>query len=599
MGLGVRFRFCTAFAAVVALATPAGAAVTRPELTFDDAATQATLGAAYDLALTNLLDVNTVPYEASYNSTGFLTGGKFIRAGGGYEQPWTRDASINSWNAASLLEPEIAFNTLWAVVKKNADGLIVNQDNQLWDQVIWVSAAWNHYLVTGDKTFLKNAYEVTKNTLNLRKKAAFDDAQGLYRGQAFFNDGVAGYPVPPADAGETHGSAIVDYPNSDKVMVLSTNALYYQALRSAALMASALGKGVSDVTPWDGAASALKAKINQKFWIQDAGLYGYLINDGKLDDSEEGTGLSLAILFGIADATRAASVFEKAHVQPYGIVDVWPTFPRYTNDKPGRHNNIVWPMIQGFWGHAAARSGNRAAFAKELKTLAGLALGSNGFSETYHAQTGKVDGGWQTMTHWGSAPDQTWSATAYLRMVYSGLFGIDYTITSIAFAPTLPEGWGSVTLKGIAYRGMTLDVTLSGAGKMIESFKLDGASSTRPSIVATLTGAHRVEIVLGPAIPGPGKGGAGAGGREESAGAAGADVDVAGTSGIVGSAGESAGAPTATGSNGGAGGTAGSARSDSADDSSCSVSTPGGARHALVALLAVLGAIGARRRRRS
>jgi hypothetical protein len=27
-----------------------------------------------------------------------------VRAGGGYPQPWTRDASVNSWNATSLLD---------------------------------------------------------------------------------------------------------------------------------------------------------------------------------------------------------------------------------------------------------------------------------------------------------------------------------------------------------------------------------------------------------------------------------------------------------------------------------------------------------------
>ncbi|MET7646715.1 hypothetical protein ABZS83_24435 [Streptomyces sp. NPDC005426] len=50
------------------------------------------LGGAYRSACHNLLDINTVPYDpAEYNQTGLMTDapGTFIRAGGGYEQPWT------------------------------------------------------------------------------------------------------------------------------------------------------------------------------------------------------------------------------------------------------------------------------------------------------------------------------------------------------------------------------------------------------------------------------------------------------------------------------------------------------------------------------
>jgi hypothetical protein len=128
----------------------------RPTLTFADTTTQAELGTAYTKALSNLLDTNTVAYDpATYNSSGLMTTDPqtFIKAGGGYDQPWTRDAAVNSWNAASLLEPKQAANTLWSAVTKQADGqLIVQQDNETWDQVVWMTGAWNHYLVTGDQT---------------------------------------------------------------------------------------------------------------------------------------------------------------------------------------------------------------------------------------------------------------------------------------------------------------------------------------------------------------------------------------------------------------------------------------------------------------
>ncbi|MFB9831039.1 hypothetical protein [Actinoallomurus acaciae] len=54
-----------------------------------------------------------------------------VRAGGGYPQAWTRDASVNSPNATSLPSPAPARNTLWAAVDKDSAGrLQVQQDDQ-------------------------------------------------------------------------------------------------------------------------------------------------------------------------------------------------------------------------------------------------------------------------------------------------------------------------------------------------------------------------------------------------------------------------------------------------------------------------------------
>jgi glycogen debranching enzyme len=484
---------------------PAPAAVSRPTLTFSTASTQSTLGAAYSRALTNLLDVNTLRYDpATYNQTGLMTDppGTFIRAGGGYPQPWTRDGSVNPWNAASLLEPEMARNTLWSVVRRQPNGqLILVQDNQWWDQVVWLTSAWNHYLVTGDQAFLADAYRTATGTLNLRKAANYNAAYGLFQGPAFFNDGIAGYPAPPANATESMGSFVGSYPSTAEMMTLSTNALYYSAYRSAAQMATALGQPADDVAALREMADSLQAKINQHFWIPGKGTYGYFIHNGDslsgtLDQSEEGAGLSFAILFDVASPSQARSILQNTHLQPHGIAPVYPHFPRYNDAQPGRHNVIVWPMVQGFWASAAAKSGDQTRFAAEVVKLAGLANSSGGFYEIYNARTGAVDGGWQIGRHWGSVRDQTWSATAYLRMMYDSMLGMRFTADGITFQPTLPPGWGDARLSGLRYRNATLDVSLRGAGNVVSLFKLDGVPATAHSVSRTLTGPHSVEITL-------------------------------------------------------------------------------------------------------
>lgn len=477
-----------------------------PRLRFSSPRSQALLGEAYHSALDNLLRINTVRYDPGhYNGSGLLVDppGTFIRAGGGYEQPWTRDASVNSWNAASLLEPDVARNTLWSVVQREPDGkLIVQQDNQWWDQVVWVVAAWNHYAVTGDRAFLAHAYEAARETLARARTRHFGEALDLFAGPGFFNDGIAAYPAPPATPTEDRGSFVLDYPGTDELMVLSTNCLHVKAYRSGASMARELGEDTT-AAAFTAIADTLALKINRYFWNAGKRTYGYLRIDGNtepptlnLDDHQEGVGLAFALLFDIADSARARAVLENAHVEPRGIVDVYPSFPRF-GDRPGRHNVTVWPMVEGFWALAAAHRGDEGAFAREASNLAQLAASSAGhFYEIYDARTGVPEGGWQAGRHWDSEPDQTWSATAYLAMIYRGLFGMSFTPAGIELRPLLPAGWGDVALSGLRYRGMRLDLRLHGRGCVVSAFRLDGRTAAKPFVPASLTGAHSVDITL-------------------------------------------------------------------------------------------------------
>ena len=71
-----------------------------------------------------------------------------------------------------------------------------------------------------------------------------------------------------------------------------------------------------------------------------------------------------------------------------------------------------------------------------------MANASDGiFYEIYHSVTGVPDGGWQVGRHWDSCIHQTWSATGYLRMVFYGLFGLDFQPDGLRLRPTLPPGW--------------------------------------------------------------------------------------------------------------------------------------------------------------
>ncbi|MDR7384956.1 MGH1-like glycoside hydrolase domain-containing protein [Promicromonospora iranensis] len=501
-----------------------------PTLTFTDADTQALLGPAYSGALMNLLDTNTVRYDpAVYDTSGLLDPGvgTFFRAGGGYEQPWTRDAAVNSWNAGSLLAPDVARNTLWSVVTRlgttlgtrrgtrrgtqQQDGdLVVQQDDQWWDQVVWVPAAWNHYLVTGDREFLGDAYDTAATTMSVREAGQWNADHGLFMGPSFFNDGIAGYPdamLDAAGAGEPDSSFVLDHASMPTQLALSTNAVYHQAYAGLAAMAAELGQDADGARSHADRATRLAASINRHFWQPDRGSYGYTIPTegpaaGELQDYQEGAGLAFTILFGIADPAQARSIAARAHVSPHGITDVHPRFDRYARaGHAGRHNDIVWPVVQGFWAEAMARSGNEEAFAAEVTHLARLYASTSSYYEIYDAATGAVDGGYQSGHVWESQPEQTWSATAFLRMIHGGVFGMRPARDGMTLTPVLPGGWGDATLGGVRYRDAELTVQLHGSGDRVGSFALDGVpqrvSDGAAQVPAGLTGVHTVDLTLG------------------------------------------------------------------------------------------------------
>ena len=483
-----------------------GNGYTMPTLLFADSATQRRLGALHATALTALADSHTIHADpAVYDRAGLLTRppGTVVRAGGGYPSPqrWTRDAAVNAWNGVSLLAPAVGRNTLWSVVDQSPNGLVVQQDNQWWDQGVWIPAAWHHYRITGDRDFLGRAFETSVNTLSTRRARDFDAAHGLFRGPGFMNDGISGCPSLPASA-SVHSSFVLDHPGTEALMSLSTNSLYHGALSALASMAESLGEPQRAVS-LRADATRLREAVDRHLWREQAGTYAYFVRpDGHVDTSQEGAGLALALLFQVADRRRANLVLDTAHWQPHGIVNVWPHFPRFDDHRPGRHNVMVWPMVHGLYGNAAADTGRADLFARCVEQLAALVTRSDkNFFELYDSVSGAVDGGWQEggsgrPEHFVSQPDQAWSATAYLRLIHDGLFGLAFSEDTLRFRPCLPPHWGAVSLRGLRYRGATLDITLRGSGSRVRACTVDGRSA-EPVVPAATTGHHTVDLVLG------------------------------------------------------------------------------------------------------
>lgn len=424
-----------------------------------------------------------------------------IKAGGAYGGEWTRDVAINVWNAANLLLPEEAERSLWHVTTGSRTMI----GHQYWDQIIWVTGAYDHYLATQDTLFLRQAYIASANTVRRLEREAFDAEYGLFTGPSVFNDGIAGYEEPVFDPA-VGSSYVLDYPEAAHVKCLSTNCIYYNAYLLLARMSDKLGFA-DDAAAYRQKAATLKQAIRKHLYDSETAAFAYLIDGhGTVHHFQEGLGLSFAILFGVVDRGEAARIVDGAYVAPYGLPSVYPAFKRFSKERPGRHNVLVWPFVNAFWADAALHAGREERFAFELENLCRLVTASDGcFYEIYDPYTGKVCGGWQVGGGpgpdgvWDSIHDQTWSATGFLRMVLRGVAGLEFTEQGLRIAPNprLMARFGFERLTGLHCQQGTVDLVRRGSGDVIREILLDGKPAGGQSVLlpAPHTGRAVVEIV--------------------------------------------------------------------------------------------------------
>lgn len=427
-----------------------------------------------------------------------------IIAGSDYSTPWTRDGSINIMNAGGYLDPEAAENTLWAVLKKENGKTLI--DGEYWDAIIWVLGAWSLYLYTGDKEFLRKAFEVTKDALKFYEETEFDSEKNLFRGPAVYGDGVAAYP----DTYAKHGTgSILEFAQECpeyclkqgvglQMFTLSTNCVYYASYILADKMCQELGLTPPDM--YVKKAEEMKTAINKYFWMDDKERYRYIIDPyHNCDDYMEGIGNSFVVRFGIADIERAEKVLKNQHITNAGIPCVWPNFDRYIQHKEdypyvfeeigtpnppgtvhyGRHCGPVWPFIQAFWGDAAIRNDREDLFEYELIKMAEHAYRDGFFEEVLHPDTEQIYGGVQEFEKQGiseycSCRKQTWSATGYIHMIFMNVLGMEYKLNGVHFHPYLPKGMTYINVTDFDIRGKKVNISVTGKGRRIDNFLVNG-----------------------------------------------------------------------------------------------------------------------------
>ena len=412
-----------------------------------------------------------------------------FRTGESWAGVWTRDISYSIILAQASLQPQVAMNSL--LRKVTPDGRIVQDTGTggaypcSTDRVVWAVAAWEVYKATGDEAWLRRVYPIIEKSLTDDRQNAYNPATGLMRGESSFLDWrEQTYPawMQPADIYESE--------------TLGTNAVHYQANQAAAQMARHLGNldAAARHEKW---ADGIRQAINQHLWQADKGYYGQY-RYGRLypvlSPRAEALGEALAVLFGVADASRARRVVRNVPTVPFGVPCIYPQIPGIAP----YHNNGVWPFVQSYWALAAARAGNEASLTESMAAIyrpAALFLTNK---ENFVAESGDFAG-----TQINSS-NMLWSLSGNLGLVYHVLFGMQLEADRLVFRPFVPEAFaGKRQLTGFRYRQAILDIEMTGFGNEIEHITLDGQALPNAAVPAPLIGRHKVHIKLKSKTPPP------------------------------------------------------------------------------------------------
>jgi hypothetical protein len=302
------------------------------------------------------------------------------------------------------------------------------------DRVVWAlgaDAALRALPEAERDEFLGKAYQILHDTVEQDRRVIWDPADGLYRGeQSFLDWREQTYPAWTADQ-------VLPIALSK---ALSTNVLAYIALDRTSAYATMLGRS-AEGKRYAAMAAELKQAINRHFYDEEAGLYAaFLLSDGGPAvrvHRYDLLGESLAILSGIADPARSASILRHYPVGPHGPSVVWP------QDKgvPIYHNQAIWPFVTAYWLKAACKAGNAEAIERGVLWMQKSTAENLSNMENYDWVSGRAEVKEAELK--GPVVNsrrQLWSVGAYLSTVQDVIFGLERSWAGLRFNPHLSAG---------------------------------------------------------------------------------------------------------------------------------------------------------------
>ncbi len=411
-----------------------------------------------------------------------------LRTGKEWAGVWTRDVSYSILLSMAYMQPEASRISL--MKKVDPMGRIIQDTGSggAWpvstDREIWTIAAWELYKVTGDRDWLEYIYPIIKRSLETDAKAVYGTESGLVKGETSFIDW--------REQSHPRWMQTADVYNTE---TLSTSVIHAEAWRVLGEIATILGHK-------DVARKALERSeqiaraINDELWMDDKGyyaMYRYGRDNLILNPRAETLGEALAVMWDVAPAGRAASITENNPTTPFGVGVFYPQIA----DMPPYHNNSLWPWVGAWWALANAKAGNEEGVMEAIGSVFRPAALFATNKENFVLDNGDI------ATELNSS-NMLWCLSGNLALTHKVLFGIEFEKDGLAFHPFVPRALGATrTLTGFPYRGAKLDITVSGYGSEIRSFKVNGKEQAPFIPASKAKGTMKIEIVMADNTPAP------------------------------------------------------------------------------------------------
>ncbi len=404
-----------------------------------------------------------------------------LRTGKEWAGVWTRDVSYSILLSMAYLQPEASMISL--MKKIDPMGRIIQDTGSggAWpvstDREIWCVAAWEVYKVTGDRKWLEYIYPIIKRSLETDRVAFYDTETGLVKGETSFIDW--------REQSHPRWVQCADIYNTE---TLSTSVVHAEAWKVLGEIATILGH--KDVAK-DAFAQAerITEAVNRNLWMDDKGYYAmYLYGRDNLitNPRAETLGESLAVMWNVAPADRAKSITVNNPTTPFGVATFYPSIP----DMPAYHNKSLWPWVGSWWALANAKVGNEEGVMQAIGNVFRPAALFCTNKENYNIENGDI------ATELNSS-NMLWCLSGNIALTHKILFGIDFEKDGLAFHPFVPKALGATrSLNGFKYRDANLDITVSGYGNEIRSFKVNGKEQAPFIPAKKAKGNMKVEILM-------------------------------------------------------------------------------------------------------
>lgn len=319
----------------------------------------------------------------------------------------------------------------------------------------WLLAASELWLATGDSRWERIVRQTARTVIASDKKICRNPATGLFTGIPRYM--AAGAGIFP------EWMTVTDIFQQS---TLGVNVAYAAAMNSLGL-----------------ASDSIVGSLKSLMWIPNMGYfsataYGTPVYPLPLQ-STDNLAQAIAVMSGILPDAMADAIIKKTPTSITGVAHYQPSLPPASGETK---DEITPLLLQSAWTAATASCGNEAAyssatgalFALEGKRLLGFRHRLPSFRSTF--------------------------TTLILR----GLLGIKFTPDGMFFSPYVPENLpGEKRIGNFRYRDAVLDIKITGTGKVISTFTIDGNPS-EPFIEASLKGKHSISITLAGASADPG-----------------------------------------------------------------------------------------------